>query len=176
MGEMHMKQGFTVIEMILSLIILGFVAGIAGYFYVIGAQQYEMARLSSDVAPKVQIALERISLELKDCADRGGTNSIGVEDDLRIVYRTTVPVLGGIRELGYDESSGTVYISPDNGLNKWPLLDGVTAFSLDVDTDDQDGNAGDEISSINFSVTVDGVASPFTLQVMPRNFVHAGTP
>lgn len=170
------RSGFTLLEMILTLVILGFVVGIAGLFYVVGIRGYDAVRASSDAAPKAQVAMERISLELRDCRDRVSGN-IEVQQNTRITYRTTVPQLGGTRILRYDNATQEVLLNVDGTADR-VLIDNVAAFFLEANaTEDLDGvgSNGNEVSSISVGLTVGlntGNSATYNLQIMPRNFVH----
>ncbi len=60
------RRGFTVIEMIVVLVILGVVAIILGNVIAYIMQSYNFARNSSHLSQKAQLAMARIKIELTD--------------------------------------------------------------------------------------------------------------
>ncbi|KAB1441545.1 prepilin-type N-terminal cleavage/methylation domain-containing protein [Pseudodesulfovibrio senegalensis] len=168
------SKGFTLIEVLVSLVILSFVGMVAGYYYVEGIRGFSVARITSEVVPKASIALERMNIELSDCDDRSATGDILVQSD-RIIYETTVTALDNVRTLRYYSSNGTIYLNPGDGTGEHLLLDDLGNCTMSADTADLDGSGGDEISALNISLSMDlgnGDSTTYSLRVMPRNFVH----
>ena len=56
---MRKDAGFTLIEVVLSLIIVGMMAAIAGMGIVTGTKGYVMARENAHIAQKAQLAMAR---------------------------------------------------------------------------------------------------------------------
>jgi prepilin-type N-terminal cleavage/methylation domain-containing protein len=67
------EKGFTLLEVIIVLILLGIVATIAGMGLVVLAQGYVFANLNSTVVEKGQTAITRIVKELGDCTITAGS-------------------------------------------------------------------------------------------------------
>jgi len=65
-------KGFTLIEVIIVLILLGIVSAIAGMGLVVLAQGYVFANLNSTMVEKGQTAITRIVKELADCTITAG--------------------------------------------------------------------------------------------------------
>ncbi len=168
------NSGFTLLEVLVSLVILSFVGSVAGYYYVEGIRGFTIAKISSDIVPKTSNALERINIELRDCKDRSGLGNILVQND-RIVYATSVNALPNTRTLRYYSSNGTMYLDPGDGTGEYLLLNDLGNCTISADTADLDGSSGDEITALHISLGMDlgnGNDTTYSLRVMPRNFVH----
>ncbi len=66
---MHKEAGFTLIEVIVTLIIAGILASIAGMGIVQGIKGYVFALENSAITQKAELAMARMSLELRDVSD-----------------------------------------------------------------------------------------------------------
>jgi prepilin-type N-terminal cleavage/methylation domain-containing protein len=66
------EKGFTLIEVIVVLILLGIVAATAGMGFFTAARGYVFAKLNSEMVEKGQTAITRIVKELADCAITAG--------------------------------------------------------------------------------------------------------
>jgi hypothetical protein len=120
------------------------------------------AKDTSEGALKAQIALDRISLELKDINDISEFNL-----DTNINY--TSETLPGSRKIIF--SGNKIDIDVDNNPNT--LLDAVVSFDLKTTyTDLNDYSGGDrEVESISVGFTVEGIKRPFNARIFPRNMV-----
>ena len=61
------EKGFTLIEVIVSLVLLGILSAIAGMGFVVVAKGYVFAKLNSEMVEKGQTAITRMVKELGDC-------------------------------------------------------------------------------------------------------------
>lgn len=166
------KSGFTLIEVLVTFILLAFVGMIAGYYYVEGIRGFSIARVSSDIVPKVSNAMERINIELRDCQDRSG-GDIQVQGS-KIVYTTSIPALNNVRTLEYNASKGSITLDVGDGVQH-VLLDDLLECTMKAESANMDGVAGDEISAITVFLRMDlgnGSDTTYTVRVTPRNFVH----
>lgn len=157
-------------ELVVSVVILGFIAAAASYFLTTGMRSFQVNRNAADLALRSQIALDRLGLELRDMNGLSGGNRVVVVPDVSIQFDSDS--LPSPRTIGFDAASQTLYLSRTPGVNEHVLLDQVTAFSLSVDTSqDLDGQgAPNEISAVNLSFTTGGKA--FSLRVLPRHFLY----
>lgn len=63
----YAEKGFTLIEVIVVLILLGIIAATAGMGFVMVAQGYVFSKLNSEMVEKGQTTITRIVKELADC-------------------------------------------------------------------------------------------------------------
>lgn len=169
---MRHQEGVTLIEAIVSIVLLGIIATVASFFLASGLQGYLFSKRSSETAPKVQVALERINLELSNARDRTGTNNILFTQNVSVQYESTI--LSGNRTFGFDAATGGLYLRVDPGGTNRRLLDNVANFTMNATTANLDGNSSNpnEVQSFDISFTTAGLPTVYNLSVMPRNFVH----
>ena len=60
------QNGFTLVELIITIVLVGIIATFTTLFMYTGLNSYLRAKDTSEGALKAQIALDRISLELRD--------------------------------------------------------------------------------------------------------------
>jgi prepilin-type N-terminal cleavage/methylation domain-containing protein len=68
MGIKHQK-GFILIELIMTIVLIGIIATFTGFFIYSGINGYLRAKYITNGALDAQRALDRISLELRDITD-----------------------------------------------------------------------------------------------------------
>src|SRR5210317_428691 len=122
--------GFTLIEIIVSLVIAGILASIAGMGIVSDISGYAFVRENVSLSQKIQLATARINRELLELTD------ISDRDDARpyIVYRSATGRLQAIAKINdtirlYNDPAETVddtYLE-NNGDT---LTDSVDSFAL----------------------------------------------
>jgi hypothetical protein len=150
------------VELIVTLVLVGIIGTFTTLFMYTGLNGYLKAKDTSEGALKAQIALDRISLELKDINNISEFNS-----DTNINY--TSETLPGSRKIIF--SGNKIDIDVDNNPNT--LLDAVVSFDLKTTyTDLNDYSGGDrEVESIRVGFTVEGIERPFNARIFPRNMV-----
>ena len=156
------QKGFTLVELIVTLVLVGIIGTFTTLFMYTGLNGYLKAKDTSEGALKAQIALDRISLELKDINNISEFNS-----DTNINY--TSETLPGSRKIFLNGDK----IELDVDGNPNPLLDTVVSFDLEPTYTDlnhyADGNL--EVGSIEISFTVGEIDRPFSARIFPRNMV-----
>ena len=92
---MHNKEaGFTLIEVIVTMLIAGILATIAGLSIVQGVKGYVFASETAAITQKAELALARMSLELRDISD------VTEASETKIEYKCAVePEVGHTIEL-----------------------------------------------------------------------------
>ena len=165
------------LEMIVVLVLMGILAAGAGLFLITGVQAYLFSSKNSAATLKVNNALERLTLELRDTSyfppapagvagaiiyDIVDTNTTGAS----ATQRKTVTAAAGVLTIsGYNPYTLT---SLGGSMS---LLDNVQNFSLNVACADLDpSRLGNEVQSIDISLTTEGIPA-FTTKVYPRNLV-----
>jgi prepilin-type N-terminal cleavage/methylation domain-containing protein len=156
------QNGFTLVELIVTLVLVGIIGTFTTLFMYTGLNGYLKAKDTSEGALKAQIALDRISLELKDINNISDFNS-----DTNINY--TSETLPGNRKIILNGNQ--IDLDVDGNTN--PLLDTVVSFDLKPNYTDlnhyADGNL--EVGSIEISFTVGEIERPFRARIFPRNMV-----
>lgn len=111
---MHNKEaGFTLIEVIVTMLIAGILATIAGLGIVQGVKGYVFANENAAITQKAELAMARMSLELRDISEVTGTSA-----------NTTISYIR-------DSSSYTIALSGDEvKIDDNTLIDGVSSLNL----------------------------------------------
>jgi prepilin-type N-terminal cleavage/methylation domain-containing protein len=169
--ELKTQKGFTLIELVTTLILIGMIGAFAGFFLYTGVRGFLTSRFSSETALQAQAALDRIGLELRQIQTL--VNPIPTATD--IGYRSIDPSLPGIRRINYNSANREILISVDGNSNA--LLDNVNTFAFGRTTQDLDGDGNNEISQITVTFTVRSAASDseigFSAQIYPRSMIAA---
>jgi prepilin-type N-terminal cleavage/methylation domain-containing protein len=168
------QRGFTLIELVTTLILVGMIGAFAGFFLYTGVRGFLTSRFSSETALQAQIALDRIGSELRHI--QAFVNPAPTSTN--IGYRSLDPVLfPGDRRIIYSSANREITLSVDGNSNV--LLDNVSSFSFSRATGDLD-NSGDgnyEISEIRVAFTVRSAASGnetgFSTEIYPRSMLAA---
>jgi len=162
------EKGFTLVELIVTLVLVGIIGTFTTLFMYTGLNGYLRAKDTSEGALKAQIALDRISLELLDI------NSVSdFNDDVNVDYTSvTLPLARRIR---YDPGGGDGKIFLSVGGNENLLLDDVPTFSMTA-TYNRDlnyyGDNVNEVEAIEVSFTVGQIERSFRTRIFPRHMVR----
>jgi hypothetical protein len=170
--------GFILIELIVSIVLIGIIGIFTSMFIYTGIKGYLMAKHTNESAIKAQIALDRINLELRNIkaipvAYPPNPGIYPPNPGISITY--TSDDLPGTRKIEYvttDPNNHTINITGVNGVS-YVLLDHVETFTLSVDLEDLDDSGGspDDISGINIGFKITDVGSEFNLRIYPRNML-----
>ncbi|OIO00098.1 MAG: hypothetical protein AUJ49_10160 [Desulfovibrionaceae bacterium CG1_02_65_16] len=160
-------QGFTLIELIASLVILGFLGVFAGYTFTLGARSTLNAKLAEESAQKAQIALARIASELRDL--NGGPASSGTAARISatsIAYTSADTRLPGTtlqpRILAYDTEGKRITLTVAGAA--YTLVDGVASCTMSADS------TYAPTLSVRFTLKESG--ANFSLTVTPRGVIN----
>jgi prepilin-type N-terminal cleavage/methylation domain-containing protein len=161
---MMQQKGFTLIELIVTLVLVGIIGTFTTLFMYTGLNGYLRAKDTAEGALKAQIALDRISLELRDINDISDFNS-----NINIDY--TSETLPFARRIRYDPGNDEILLSVAGNENL--LLDDARTFSLTATPKDLNyySDAALEVESIEVSFTVGEIGRPFSARLFPRNMV-----
>lgn len=157
------QGGFVLIELVTTLILIGVIGAFAGLFLFTGVNGFIASKRNSETALSAQIALDRISAELR----RISSLPAAPVANTSITYLSKD--LPGTRKIRYDSGAKIIYFSRDGAEN--PLLDKVATFSLAWDSANMDNAGGDEISTINIGFTIADVGTQFNARIHPRFFI-----
>ena len=158
------QKGFTLVELIVTLVLVGIIGTFTTLFMYTGLNGYLRAKDTSEGALKAQIALDRISLELRDI-DRIDTFT----DNTTIDY-VSVTLLGD-RQITYNAVAETISMDVDGNVNL--LLDDVQSFTLTATYADlnNSGDGNNEVGAIDVSFTIGEIDRLFSVRIFPRNMV-----
>ena len=163
---MHKEAGFTLIEVVASLVIVGIIAVFSSLFLVVGLQGYEFTRNAADAAVNAEVALNRISLELKTI-EKIPLGSPPVTNS-SLTYTSSEDILTGTREIKFD--SGNLYITVNSVDYK--LIGDVTTPLVEVQLDDLDNDgAADDVAYITVGFTLSSIPA-FQVRVYPRTMIE----
>ena len=160
----HPQKGFTLVELIVTLVLVGIIGTFTTLFMYTGLNGYLRAKDTAEGALKAQIALDRLSLELRDI------DKIDAFTDNTTIDYTSV-TLPGDRQITYNALADTISMDVDGNVNL--LLDDVQSFTMtayDADLNNS-GDGNNEVEAINISFTVGEIGRPFSTRIFPRNMV-----
>jgi len=168
----YRESGFTLIEVIVSLIIVGIMTAVAGMAIVTGIRGYVFARDNTVISQKARMAVARMGRELMELTD------VTTADASRITYKR--PDGGGVitQTIYLDPIDDVIKISAkDDGGDGDLLIDRVSSFTLTYCKEMGNWVAGaDDIQSLD-AVKIDldltrsdgGADVAFSTTVIPRN-------
>ncbi len=142
------QEGFTLLEIIVSLILLGILAAIAGMGLVAALKSYEFSRTNVHIAQKAQLAMTRITRELMELTD-----VIEATDDQTTSGINRFIIYERLME-GNNQSVvrlGLHYLPGDGLIRLYTNLDGATTL-LDENTIDQGDALMDDVRDITFEL------------------------
>ncbi|WP_235896496.1 prepilin-type N-terminal cleavage/methylation domain-containing protein [Oceanidesulfovibrio marinus] len=124
-------KGFTMIELIATMVILGLIGAIGAVGFSQALRGYTLAASNAELAQKAQVALTRLSVELMHMTQISASNSTS------ITYTPVFDPLSnatGTHTIGYDSSAKVLTWDGNT------LVDDVDTFSVAF-YDDQGGTA-----------------------------------
>jgi prepilin-type N-terminal cleavage/methylation domain-containing protein len=158
------QKGFTLVELIVTLVLVGIIGTFTTLFMYTGLNGYLRAKDTSEGALKAQITLDRISLELRDI-DIIDTFT----DNTTIDYASAT--LPGDRQITYNAVAETISMDVDGSVNL--LLGDVQSFTMTATYADlnNSGDGNNEVEAIDVSFTIGEIDRLFSVQIFPRNMV-----
>ncbi len=156
------QKGFTLVELIVTIVLVGIIGTFTTLFIYTGLNGYLRDKDTSEGALKAQIALDRISMELRDIDDIGTFT-----DNAQIDYTSTDRILTGDRKILY--SNGIISLDVDGSANE--LLDGVSNFAMSLTAADLNADGNDEVQAITVSFNLGEIGRLFSARIFPRNMV-----
>ena len=158
------QKGFTLVELIVTIVLVGTIGVFTTLFVYTGLNGYLRAKDTSEGALKAQIALDRISMELRDIST---ISSFAANAQIDYTSRT----LDGNRQILY--SNGVISINGGNGAQD--LLDEIQNFSMTLNQIDLNADGIDEVQAIDisFNFNPERIGRQFNATIFPRNMVRA---
>jgi prepilin-type N-terminal cleavage/methylation domain-containing protein len=147
MRKENRQKGFTLIEMIAVLVIVGILAAFAGLGIVAAVQGYVFSKDNAAISEKAQLAISRINRELLECYNCSGVSG-----------SVSMPIMNPLGDRYFRLNAGNIQISANNA--SWDtLIDKVSSFSLAYNAD----------KNIVVTMSLTGVTNSFSTKVYPRN-------
>ncbi|MFO7715675.1 type II secretion system protein J [Desulfosarcina sp.] len=153
--RLRCNAGFTLIEIIISLVVAGVLASIAGMGIVSAMGGYALVRENISLSQKIQLATTRIHrelLELTDIIDRDDTRPYIVYDSPTGQRQAIAKVADTIKLYTDPPEMSETYLTDNGDI----LTDRVASFTLNFfqGPNDWDGNDIRELSAIQFSLNL----------------------
>jgi len=173
---MRRDSGFTLIEVIASLVLFGIIALVAGMGIVSFAKGYVFTRDSTHMAQKAQLAMARLNREFMEITNIAA--KVDTQPDPYVIYdnisgRHAIAKDGNIIKMFFNLPSGTVTL-PSTDDNT--LIDNVNSLTLSYFRDFQTNQTWvfgtdtiDLLAAIQFDFTLIGVGGHFSTIVYSRN-------
>ena len=164
---MNKQQGFALIELIAVIILVGIIASFSTFFLYTGFNGYINSKNATEGALNAQMALDRISQELRNISD-----IIPTPSSTSVTYKSKSEELTGTRTLKY--VGNEVLINANATDHK--LLENISSFTLSFTTHDLDHKtpSDDEVAQIAVAFTIGNIGNSgkeFKANIFPRNMV-----
>ena len=163
MATRKQPQGLILIELITVIVLVGIIGSFTTFFLYSGIEGYLKTKNTSEGALNAQMALDRISLELRDL-----NYFTSLTDDTSLTF--TSEILSGTRKLSYN--SNTIWLSI--GSNDYKLLEHVApgSFRLSKTARDLNHDGSDEVAYIEVGFRMNEIGRNFNTKIFPRHLVE----
>jgi type II secretory pathway pseudopilin PulG len=171
MATRKQPQGLILIELISVIVLVGIIASFTTFFLYSGIEGYLKTKNTSEGALNAQMALDRITLELRNMAELTATPDT-TAPDLSIYYK--IESVTEMRELKYDSTENAILISVNNGTDYHKLIENITDFNLAFTYQnlDHDTVPVNEVAHIDIGFYLTGIGKEFKTKIFPRNMVE----
>jgi prepilin-type N-terminal cleavage/methylation domain-containing protein len=163
---MDNQKGFALIELMAVIVLVGIIATFSAYFLTTGFNAYLNTKNTTEGALNAQMALDRISMELRNIRELTGTPT-----STSLFYKSEDPA--ETRTLKYENQQVFIRVNTTDHM----LMDNISAFTISHSSQDlDDDGSNDDVSYIEvaFRVGLNENAIPrwFRTRIFPRNMVE----
>ena len=165
---MKHPKGLILIELIMTIVLIGIIATFTGFFVYSGINGYLRAKYITNGSMDAQRALDRISLELRNIDYFTSAPVLNTS----ITYKSTELELPGTRILRYDTTNKAILIGKVG--SEQPLLENIKAGSFKLVVKDKDldnDGSSDDIEAIEVEFNIVDIGTSFNTRIFPRNLV-----
>ena len=155
------------IELIMTLVLIGIIASFTGFFIYSGINGYLKAKYITNGSMDAQRALDRISLELRSIDYFTSAPVLNTS----ITYESTESELPGNRILKYENNA----ILIGQVGSEQPLLENINSGSFKLAVKDKDldnDGSSDDIEAIEVEFNIVDIGTSFKTRIFPRNLVE----
>ena len=173
MNKTNRQAGFVLIEVVSTLILIGIIGAFTGFFLYYGITGFLASKRNSEDALKVQVAMDRISAELRDIK----ASPKPIFEAKKVTYQSnTLTLPPGDRVLQIESVSNVPGIYLTVGGTKNILLDNVNLAKSDITYGatrnlDNSGDGSNEISFIKVTFSLNDLGTPFEVKIYPRAMI-----
>lgn len=163
MAARQQTQGLILIELIAVIVLVGIISSFTTFFLYSGIKGYLRTKNTNEGALNAQMALDRISLELKQL-----NYFTSFTPDSSLTFNSAV--VSGTRKLSYD--ANTIWLSI--GADDYKLLEHVEpgSFRLAKTARDLNGGGSAEVAYIEVGFKVNEIGREFSTKIFPRHMVE----
>ena len=161
------QRGFVLIELITVIVLIGMIAGFTTIFLYTGFKGYEDSKTRNEGALSAQMALDRITLELRNINFIDPTPS-----STSLTYKSET--LTGTRTLKYVGDTILINVDPPGDVAKdYTLLEDVSSFQFAYTylNLDHDTAPVDEVANIAVEFSLTDIGKKFKTKIFPRYMV-----
>ena len=159
---MRKQRGLILVELIAVIVLIGIIGSFTGFFLYTGMTGYLKTKNTTEGALKAQMALDRISMELRNITDITTTPS-----NTSVTYKSKD--LAGTRTLKH--VGNEIIVSVD--ATDYRLLNNISSFNLSFTIRDQDdiSASDDEVAGIDVEFELSDIGQNFRTYIIPRDMV-----
>jgi hypothetical protein len=164
-------NGFILIELVTTLILVGVIGAFVGLFLYTGISGFLASKRNSETTLKVQVALDRISAELRNIK----ASPKPVFEIRKITYQNDLATVNRILQIEDGPQGPGIYLTVTVDGTKNLLLDSVNVAKSDItcvatkNLDNENNN--NEISAIRVTFQMIEMDTPFKVEIYPRALI-----